>query len=197
MNRRGFIGKAMAALAGLFGAIHFASANEGAKREVSGITTGLGINFYDLAAAAKPKPRRRVLVMETWWIEREDSDFSMVRSDIATQEMREANPFKPRKAIHWRYIQFEELRKGDHFRLIDEVPQDMKSTGNEDGKTVSVALEDAYNYRKGDPEGWSVAVDANHDYPGKGAGFEWYDWPLALRPLSKKTVPRAFPYRFD
>jgi hypothetical protein len=106
---------------------------------------------------------------------------------------------EPRYAHTWREIAFEELKQGDHFRLIDEVPQGIKSTGNEDGKTVSVALEDAYNYRKGDPDGWSVAVDAKHDYAGKGAGFDWYEWPYALHPIAKKPLPspREFTYRFD
>ena len=129
MNRRGFIGKAMAALAGLFVAplALWSQRVPWHLRWTGPFATG---------GLIPPAPRRRVLVMDSWWIERDDSGFSMVRSDIATQEMREANPFKPRKAIHWRYIQFEELRKGDHFRLIDEVPEGIKSTGNEDGKTV-------------------------------------------------------------
>ena len=71
----------------------------------------------------------------------------------------------------WREMQFEELRKGDHFRLIDEVPQGIKSTGNEDGKTVSVALEDAYNYRKGDPDAWSVSGGRKARLSGHGRGF--------------------------
>jgi hypothetical protein len=186
MNRRGFIGKAMAALAGLCGAIHFASANEGVKREVSGITTGLGINFYDLAAAAKP-PNFRVLVMESWWIERDDSDFSMVRSDIATQEMREANPFKPRKAIHWRYIQFEELKKGDHFRVLP---------------ISGPALHNLVYIARADAEGGQIQLNPGAEaYEGKGAGFDWYDieWPYALPPIARKPLPspREFPYRFD
>ena len=237
MNRRGFIGKAMAALAGLFGAIHFASANEGVKREASGITTGLGINFYDLAGLSVSftagmqivclQPHRHVLVMESWWT---PERFEHFHGDSLAIDVRSAKsssyldgttglafyylaaPLQdgwenPRVAHTWREMQFEELRKGDHFRLIDEVPQGIKSTGNEDGKTVSVALEDAYNYRKGDPDAWSVAVDVKHDYPGMGAGFDrriaWYNlvWPYSphsLQPVAESNPksPRTYPYSF-
>lgn len=113
------------------------------------------------------KPYRRVLVMTAWWIE---DGYSTIRSDVATSEMRETDPFKPRQAYSWKDIRFEDLKKGDHFRLID-VPQE-SGKGNEDGRTVAIALDDPRQVRDGN---WAVTIDPKHCYPGKGAGFDWLE----------------------
>jgi len=204
MNRRGFISRGLAALAGLI-ALPFCKMSA-ARTKPTGISTGLGINFYDLAAAAKPESRRRVLVMQSWH-QPEDQFGLCERPEVcpitdAWEYRSGAYDWKaPRIAHRWAEIQFEELKKGDHFRLIDDriqivavavngmsIPKASSPSmpgwrsGEKDGKGVYVANSDACQIvTRLDLGPCRISGDSTHAigiervYPGKSAGFDWYE----------------------
>ena len=88
--------------------------------------------------------------------------------------------YSPRTASSWEEIHFEELKKGDHFRLIDDYHPRVagNTTPLEDGKMVHIARSDATTRQalvsRAEPFGYGVDVLLHESYPGKGAGFDWY-----------------------
>jgi hypothetical protein len=112
---------------------------------------------------------------------------------------------KARYACSWREIRFQELRMGDHFRLIGGLHP---TSTQHDGKTVFVAGGPPYT-TGGDAHRWNTllygdpGIHVAAGYPGKGAGFDWYDleWPYSMHSLqpiaaSNPRSPRTFPYGF-
>lgn len=110
------------------------------------------------------------------YVHRDSDSASYLSDDMAA---------RPRVAVTWRWIQWEEIRKGDHFRIIDPARASLhKPWAAEDGRTVYVAASSA---------GWmdkvwmAVLINPVHAYPGRGAGFDWYEVeypriPVALAP---------------
>ena len=98
------------------------------------------------------------------------------------------------------------MKKGDHFRLIDEVPADARTIGYEDGETVHVAGDSAVQFGARGKDDWSIPCVYSYEGIGVGFGLEqsqldrMFTW-TPLHPIGeafgKNTVPRAFPYRFD
>jgi len=132
------------------------------------------------AGTASNALARRVLVMASWFVEEGHEPKEYLEKPL------------PRWAHHWREIAFEELKKGDHFRLIDAYqPRNGDTTPCENGKGVYIASMDAGDAsevfgpirRAGGDKKCFIGVCKL--YLGRGAGFDWYDiaWgDDALRP---------------
>lgn len=135
------------------------------------------------------KPRRCVLVMASWWTpERYEllsahplpmatlsrmvnwREHRLVGTSVVLRSPLQEDWANPRIAHTWKEIRFEELKRGDHFLLIDE--SQVPGAGNEDGKEVSVALSDA-TIPSSNPDHVYVTFDPSQSYPGRGARFDW------------------------
>lgn len=172
MNRRGFIAKTAVALCGAL--IPVVLGGQHVPRSFPYSFDGGNIPY-----TPEPQPRRIVLVMNNWWTTERwvGLDLSSRSSpDVSFYDIAAPLEYgwkKPRIALSWKEIRFEELKKGNHYRLIDEPVSQY-----EDGKLVHVAEDDARRYGQGEYE-WSVLSDDTHSYPGKGAGFDWYEIVLS------------------
>lgn len=174
MNRRNFISKAFGALAGLV-TLPLALANKSNVR-----------TFPKVRQEPQPVTNgaRRVFLMTGWYvqygIEGPGTFISSNEESVDLNAIMEINPENrtrteqdrlamlwPRAAFAWRAVKFEELKRGDHFRLLDE-PQLMQRLGNEDGKTVYIAMTDAVSVSK-QADNWMVQAK-EYAYPLNNVG---------------------------